>query len=147
MAYAFYLQYVQELDPCPLCYFQRLAMIGMGLVFLVAALHNPGRRGAIFYALLQAAIGGTGAVIAARHVWIQHLPPDQVPSCGMGIFYMLDSLPLLDVINKTLAGSGECAKIDWSFLGLTLPGWNFLLYLGMVAWCFLLIRQETPKKP
>lgn len=142
LAYAFYLQYVQGLDPCPLCYFQRLAMIGLGLVFLAASLHNPGQLGSWLYALLQLGIGGTGAVIAARHVWIQHLPPDQVPSCGMGIFYMLDTLPILDVINKTLAGSGECATVDWTFLGLSIPGWNFIFYIGMIAASFALLRAR-----
>lgn len=142
MAYAFYLQYVQELEPCPLCYFQRLAVIGMGFVFLAAALHNPGQTGALIYAVLQLAIGGTGAAIAARHVWIQHLPADQVPSCGMGIFYMLDTLPVLDLINKTLAGSGECAKVDWTFLGLSLPGWMFLLFLAMIGASFALLRPR-----
>ncbi|MBI3149021.1 MAG: disulfide bond formation protein B [Betaproteobacteria bacterium] len=142
LAYAFYLQFVEELEPCPLCYFQRLAMIGLGLVFLAAALHNPRPRGALVYALLQLLIGGTGAAIAARHVWIQHLPPEQVPSCGMGIFYMLDSLPVFEVINKTLAGSGECAKVDWTFLGLSIPGWNFLFFLGMVLAAFILVRAR-----
>lgn len=146
MAYAFYLQYVAGLEPCPLCYFQRLAVIGMGLVFLVAALHDPARRGAIAYALLQAAIGGGGAAVAARHVWIQSLPPDQVPSCGMGIFYMLDSLPVLDVINKTLAGSGECAKVDWTFLGLSLPGWTFIFFLAMVLASFALAARPSPER-
>ncbi len=142
MAYAFYLQYVEELEPCPLCYFQRLAMIGLGLVFLVATLHNPGQAGTWGYALVQFAIGGSGAAIAARHVWIQHLPPNEVPSCGMGIFYMLDTLPYLDVINKTLAGSGECAKVDWTFLGLSIPGWNFLFFLGMVVASFALLKAR-----
>lgn len=142
MAYAFYLQYVEELEPCPLCYFQRLAMIGLGFVFLAAAIHNPEQRGAWVYASLQLAIGGTGATIAARHVWIQHLPPEEVPSCGMGIFYMLDTLPIFDVINKTLAGSGECAKVDWTFLGLSIPGWNFLFYLGMISASFVLLKAR-----
>ncbi len=142
LAYAFYLQYVEGLEPCPLCYFQRLAMIGLGLVFLAAAVHNPDQRGALAYAVLQLLIGGTGMAVAARHVWIQHLPPEQVPSCGMGIFYMIDTLPILDVINRTLAGSGECATVDWTFLGLSLPGWNFLLYLGMVVASFGLLKAR-----
>src|SRR5207244_579703 len=85
MGYALYLQYVVGLEPCPLCVFQRLAIIAMGVVFLIAAFHNPGRTGATAYALAQLLIGGTGAALAIRQVWLQSLPKDQVPACGMGL--------------------------------------------------------------
>ena len=93
MGYALYLQYVLNLDPCPLCVLQRLCVIAMGLIFLVATFHNPGRTGAAVYALLQLFAGGAGAALAARQVWLQSLPKDQVPSCGMSLNYMLETLP------------------------------------------------------
>ena len=123
MGFALFAQHVLLLDPCPLCVFQRVAVISIGVIFLVAALHDPSGAGRIVYGLLLglAAIGG-GAV-AGRHAWLQQLPPDQVPSCGPGLDYMLDTLPFTEVLGKVFRGSGECAEIVWQFLGLSMPGW------------------------
>lgn len=137
MSYALYLQYVLDLEPCPLCMFQRVALIGMGVVFLVAAVHGPATTGARVYAFLQLLMGGAGAGLALRHLWIQSLPADQVPACGMGIGYMLETLPFLDVIARTLKGSGECAKVDL-VLGLSIPAWTLALFVLLVLWSFVL---------
>jgi disulfide bond formation protein DsbB len=142
MAYALYLQYGVGLEPCPLCIFQRICVIGMGLVFLIAAFHNPGRAGATGYALLQLVIGGAGAGFAARQVWLQSLPKDQVPACGMGLDYMLDTLPFTDVLRKVLEGSGECAEKSWEFLHLSIAGWTLVFFIAMTAVSFALIRRE-----
>src|SRR5947208_11866309 len=104
------------LEPCPLCIFQRVAVIAMGLVFLIAAFHNPGRSGAGAYALLQLLIGGAGAAIATRQVWLQSLPKDQVPPCGMGLDYMLGTLPFSDVLQKVFEVSRECGETGWECL-------------------------------
>ena len=133
MGYALYLQYVMDLEPCPLCILQRVAVIAMGLVFLIAAFHNPGRTGAGVYALLQLVIGGAGAAIASRQVWLQSLPIDQVPACGMGLNYMLETLPFTDVLQKVLEGSGECAEKGWEFLHLSIAGWTLVFFVAMIA--------------
>ena len=121
LGFALYTQLLGGLVPCPLCIFQRIAFTATGLVFLVAGLHAPrnvtAQRGYAILALIAAAIG-TG--IAGRHVWIQHLPPDQVPSCGPGLDYLRELMPLTSVIRKVLTGSGECAKVDWTLLGLSM---------------------------
>jgi len=111
------------LMPCPLCVFQRMAVIALGIVFLVAALHNPVGRGNLVYAGLLAVAAATGAGVAGRHVWLQNLPADQVPSCGPGFDYIIDSFPLSDALKMIFTGSGECASIDWAFLGLSMPAW------------------------
>ena len=85
MLYALYAQYFLQLAPCPLCVFQRMAVILMGLIFLAAALHNPGRAGSLVYALLLLLAAAGGATVAGRHVWLQNLPPDKVPACGPGL--------------------------------------------------------------
>jgi disulfide bond formation protein DsbB len=123
LSYALYAQYGLQLEPCPLCIFQRVAVFAMGAVFLLAALHNPGRRGTLVYAALLAAAGFAGMAVAGRHVWLQNLPPEKVPACGPGLEYMLDAFPLFEVLEVVLSGSGECATIDWSFLGLSMPVW------------------------
>ena len=142
MGYALYLQYVMDLEPCPLCIFQRVAVIAMGLVFLIAAFHNPGRSGAGAYALLQLLIGGAGAAIASRQVWLQSLPKDQVPACGMGLDYMLETLPFSDVLQKVFEGSGECAEKGWEFLHLSIAGWTLVFFVAMIAVSFALVRRD-----
>jgi disulfide bond formation protein DsbB len=114
----------------------------MGIVFLVAMFHNPGRTGATVYALLQLVIGGTGAALATRQVWLQSLPKDQVPACGMSLNYMLDSLPLTDVVRKVFEGSGECAEKGWEFLHLSIAGWTLVFFVAMITATFALVRRD-----
>jgi disulfide bond formation protein DsbB len=123
MGFALFAQHVLLLDPCPLCVFQRVAVISIGLIFLVAALHNPSGAGRSVYSLLLALAAIAGAAVAGRHAWLQQLPPDQVPSCGPGLDYMLETLPFTEVLSTVFKGSGECAEIVWQFLGLSMPAW------------------------
>jgi protein dithiol:quinone oxidoreductase len=142
ICYALYLQYVEGLEPCPLCVFQRICVIVMGVVFLVAGFHHPGRAGATVYALVQLLAGGAGIAFAGRQVWLQSLPPDQVPTCSMGLNYMLDTLPFTDVLKKVFEGSGECAEKSWEFLHLSLAGWMLVFFISMIATSFALIRRD-----
>lgn len=129
LGYGLYLQHVDGLDPCPLCVFQRVAFIALGLVFLLAALHGPGKTGAVVYAVFGGLFAAAGAGIAARHVWLQNLPADQVPACGPGLSYMLEQYAVMRMLEKVLSGSGECAEAGWRFLGLTIPGWSLLWFV------------------
>ena len=142
MGWALWLQFGLGIEPCPLCMFQRVAVCLVGLVFLAAFIQNPRRGGAAGYALVTLVVAGAGVALAARQVWLQALPKDQVPSCGMGISYMLDSLPLSDVIMKTLAGSGECAEKGWVFLDLSIAGWSLVFFVAMIIAMFALIRRD-----
>lgn len=134
MIYALYAQYFLELAPCPLCVFQRIAVIAMGVVFLVAALHKPGRTGSIVYSILLLLGAAGGAAVAGRHVWLQNLPPDKVPACGPGLDFMLDSFPLAEVLKMVLSGSGECAEVSWSLLGLSMPTWVLIAVCGLAIY-------------
>jgi disulfide bond formation protein DsbB len=125
------LQGYLELEPCPLCIFQRVAMIGMAAVFLVAALHNPRGWGARVYGTLILLVAGGGAAIAARQVWLQHLPADQVPACGPELEYMLEAFPLFETIRIVLAGTGDCAEVQWTFLTLSIPEWTLILFITL----------------
>lgn len=129
LAGALYLQYYQYLMPCPLCIFQRVAVIGVGLIALLGALHGRWQRG---YALLTAGAAIAGAAIAGRHVLLQLMPASEVPACGPGLNYMLDTQPLGQVIGIVLRGTGECARIDWMLFGITLPGWSLLGFAGLL---------------
>jgi protein dithiol:quinone oxidoreductase len=133
LGYAWYAQTALGLEPCPLCIFQRVGIAACGLVFLLATLQNPGRTGARIYGVLLLCTALATIGVAARHLWIQHLPEGAVPSCGATLNYMLEIFPLTDVIRKVLSGSGECARINWRFLGLSMPGWVLLSAAGLGA--------------
>lgn len=131
LGYGLYVQHVKFIEPCPLCVLQRLAFIWIGAVALVGALHNPGRAGRWVYGLLVVLGSAAGIIVAGRHVWLQSLPPDQVPECGMGLNYMLETMPFSEVLAQVFYGSGECAQIDWTFAGLSMPWWTLFWYIGL----------------
>ncbi len=133
MAYALFSQYVLGLDACPLCIFQRVAIISLGMVFLVAGIHSPAGLAARAYCASGVVAAAVGAGIAGRHVYIQNLPPDQVPSCGPGLDYIMDAFPIMEAIEMVFTGSGECAEVNWSFLGLSMPGWVLLWFIALAG--------------
>jgi protein dithiol:quinone oxidoreductase len=134
LAYAYYAQFVLHLEPCPLCIFQRLGVFAVGLIFALAAAHDrAGWPRRIYAGLLLLAVLATIGV-AARQLYIQSLPPGSVPACGASLDFMLKVFPLTDVITKVLTGSGECAKVNWRFLGLAMPGWVLIAALSLGCW-------------
>lgn len=139
---ALYLQYVLRQDPCPLCMVQRFIFIAMLAVFAIATLHNPKRTGARIYAALITllALGGVG--VASRHIWIQHLPKDEVPACGPGLDYMLESFPLSEVMQELMHGSGECAAKGWTFLTLGIPEWSLIWYVLLGVWAVMIAFRK-----
>ena len=134
MAYALYAQHVLGLEPCPLCIFQRVAVMITGIIFLLAALHHPGRTGGIVYGVLASLAALGGILVASRHVWIQAQPPGTVAACGATLDYMMQYMPMTTVISKVLSGSGECAEITWRFLGLSMPWWVLFAGAGLLLW-------------
>lgn len=145
MAYALFAEHALGLEPCPLCVFQRVAVIALGLVFLLAALHHPaGRVGARVYAVLLTVAAGAGIAVAGQHVRLQNLPADQVPACGPGLDFMLDVFPLHEAVRMVFTGSGECAEIDWAFLGLSMPAWVLIACVGLGLFGLLVNWRATP---
>jgi len=151
LGFALYLQYYDYQDPCPLCIVQRIAFMALAAIFLVAALHGPGRTGAMVYGGMLLVAAGFGAAIATRHVWLQNLPKDRILECGPGLEYMLKKLPLTQALEKILTGSGECAEVGWKFLGLSIAGWSlvwfvlfgiFAIYLALAG--LKQVRQGRP---
>jgi protein dithiol:quinone oxidoreductase len=131
LGYALYVQHGMFMMPCPLCILQRIAFAAMGIFFVVGAIvgGRPGWARRIS-ALLVALSAAAGAAIAVWHLRLQNLPPSEVPSCsGMDLGYMLDAFPLQTVIEKVFKGSGECAVVDWTFLGISMPGWTLIWYV------------------
>ena len=145
LAYAYYAQVVLHLEPCPLCIFQRVGVFAVGLVFLIAAVHDPVGWARRAYASLLALAALATIGIAIRHLYIQSLPEGSVPACGASLDFMLKVFSLSEVLVKVLTGSGECAKVTWAFLGLAMPAWVLItaLALGIFgAWNNL--RRQVP---
>ena len=135
MAYALFAQYFLNLEPCPLCIFQRVAVISMGIIFLVCSLLEPKSSLAkIISSTLFITSGSFGVAVASRHVWLQNLPSDQVPGCGPGLDFMMSTFPINEVFEMVFNGSGECATIDWSFLSLSMPAWVIICSLFLIAY-------------
>ncbi|WP_058367826.1 disulfide bond formation protein B [Psychrobacter sp. ENNN9_III] len=149
MSYAlFFLQRYMGLSPCPLCIFQRIGLMVMGAFALIAALFNPKTLGLRLILWLGSLAGiGWATTVAARHVWLQHLPADQVPSCGPGLDYWLDTLPMQQVLKEVFAGSGECATIDWTFMGLSIPEQSLIFFsILLLVHILILWRIFRPVK-
>lgn len=137
LLFAYYLEYVHGLKPCPLCVFQRIAMAGVGLFYIIGLIHGPGGVGHRIYAFFASLAALAGAAIAARHVWLFHLPADQVPSCGPGLEYLVDIMPWQEAVATVLRGDASCAEVEGVFMGISLPAWTLvyfvLLSLGSLA--------------
>lgn len=145
MGFGLYLQQWEHLEPCPLCIFQRYAFVVTGLIALIAAIQGPRKIGAWIYGALVAVSAGTGAIIAARQTWLQHNPPNAL-DCGPDLAYMLDSLPLAQVLPKVFKGEGDCAKVVWKFLGLSIPEWAlvwFVLFIIAAALAIVLAPRNA----
>ncbi|MBS0581053.1 MAG: disulfide bond formation protein B [Proteobacteria bacterium] len=133
LGYALYAQFQLGLEPCPLCIFQRIGVALAGVLFLLAALHNPSGGGRYVYAGLVGVAALATAGVAARHVYVQHLPPGSLPSCGAPLAILLKFTPVFTLIKKVLTGSGECGEVNWRFLGLAMPTWVLLCALALAA--------------
>ncbi len=131
LAVAAYFQFIEHLEPCPLCILQRVFVLCVGVVFLLAVLHNPRGWGIRIYGLLAGLFALVGAGISAWHLRLQNLPEDQVPSCGPGLNFMLDNFSLNETLEMVLRGSGECADVLWTFLGLSIPAWTLIAFIGL----------------
>ena len=100
-------------------------------VFRMGEVHHPTGWAGRVYALLMGVVAADGAAVAGRHVWLQNLPPGEVPSCGPGFDYIMESFPLSEALSMIFQGSGECAEVHWQFLGLSMPGWTLICFVGL----------------
>lgn len=127
--FALYLQYQLGEHPCPLCISQRVFVIAVGVLSLGACLHGRARR---VWATLVGLMALVGSGVAARHVWIQHMPADQVPSCGPGLEYMFRNFPLQRALELLFRGDGNCRDIGWTFLSFSIPQWTLVAFAGFL---------------
>jgi disulfide bond formation protein DsbB len=138
LGFGYYLQYFERQDPCPLCLVQRGFYYGVLLVFTVAALHAPGKTGKAIYCAAASILALAGFGVAARQVWLQHLPADQVPACGPDLFFMMQNFPLGRLLEKVFMGSGQCAEVNWRLLGLSIAEWSLAWFAALALYALWL---------
>ena len=129
LAYAYYSQFQLGVEPCPLCIFQRIAFIAMAIGFFIGASHDPRERGRRAYALLVLLGAAAGAAIASYHLWVQHQPPDPMAGCTPGWNYMVENFPISKALKMAFTGHADCAEVNWTFLGLSMPFWTLVSFV------------------
>jgi len=143
VALALVIQTQYNLEPCPLCISQRIVLMVLGLLFLMAAIHNPQKSAWVkFYALLQILTAFGGAGVAIRHWYLQVHKDEMLVDCGVGFDYMFDNFPLKKALTLVFRGTGDCASIDWTFLGLSIPQLALIAFLSIAAYALLLAKKR-----
>jgi|TARA_Y100001973_G_C5147788_1_gene306359 disulfide bond formation protein DsbB len=143
MAAALYLEHVVGLEPCPMCILQRICVVLFGVVCLIASLHGPGRLGRRVYAVLALLFAVAGAATAGRQIWLQSVPADQLEACLPSLEFMMEALPLQDIVRLVFQGSADCAEVNWTLFGMSIPEWSLLGFIGMIGFCLLqLLRRD-----
>lgn len=134
---AIYLEVFVHLEPCPLCIMQRIVFIALAVLFLMGSMLPLRRRVSFYFHFFISLIAILGIITAGRQVWLEHLPPDQIPSCGANIKYLFQVLPFHQALQVVFQGTGSCAKVTWRFLGLSMPAWSllfFIFFTGLAIW-------------
>ena len=129
---AFYMEYEMGLEPCPLCMLQRIVFLVIGIVALASAVHNT-VRGFRNYAIGIVVLSILGAGLSIRHLYLQGLPEEQLPACLPGLSYMVEVFPWQEIMAAMIMGTGECGDVVWTFLGLSIPGWTLVAFIGMAV--------------
>ena len=145
LIFGLYLEHVHGLEACPLCIFQRIAYTVIIFIALIGAIHNPRNLLQNIYKLLMVISAITGAAIAGRQIWLQHLPPELVPECGPGFDYMFNVFPFGEALKMIFTGSGECAEVKWRFIGLSIAEWSLIMFIGIFIATILSIYTSRYK--
>jgi len=144
LAFGLYLQHVVGLEPCPMCIVQRYALVLIALVAIVTALMKS--RGAhLAGAGLMVLLAGFGGFVAARQSWLQWYPPETA-SCGRDFYGMIETFPLKRAIPMIFKGSGDCTKVDWTFLGGSIANWSFVCFVVVIAVGLVLLARQLRRR-
>lgn len=145
IAIALYMQYMMDLVPCALCMTQRVFIIAVGVVALAAWISKASSSKT--YPIVGMVLAIIGGGFSIRHIWLQNLPEDLAPACGPTLGYLLENVPFVEALAVLLQGDGNCAESVWSFLGLTIPGWTLLAFIGLLVLNgFILFLSITRKQ-
>ena len=141
VALALFIQQKYNLEPCPLCISQRIAFMALGVLFLIAAIHNPAQLGRRIYGALHVIAALAGSGISLRHIWVQNHADEIMAECGVGFDYMFENFPLSKALQLVFKGTGDCAKIDWTMFGLTIPQLSLICFVVLAIYALVLVRR------
>ena len=133
MAMALFFEHVMGLVPCPLCISQRIVVVTIGLIGLAAAIHNPGKTGKQGYSAAMVVIALCGAALAIRQLYLEGMPPELAPACLPGLDYLVEVMPIMDLIAVMVSGTGDCTEVQWTLFGISIPGWTLVCFIGYIA--------------
>jgi len=145
IATALYFQHVMGLDPCYLCIVQRVFVLAVGVITFVAFIHNPGALGRRIYAFSAALAALVGSGFSLRQLWLQNLPEELVPTCGPPAEYLFEKFPVDKWLPMLLQGSGDCARVDWTFLGVSIAGWMLFCFWLLALFAFWQGLRRQPR--
>jgi len=139
---ALFIQTQYHLEPCPLCISQRMVFMGLGVLFLLATIINPQKKAPkLIFAALQVLTALGGAGVAIRHWYLQAHKESMIADCGVGFDYMFENFPLKKAFTLIFRGTGDCAAIDWTFLGLSLPQLALIAFVGLAGYAIYLYKK------
>jgi disulfide bond formation protein DsbB len=144
MAVGYIMQYVYDMEPCPLCMTQRVFIVFAGLVALLATVHNPASRGTTVYGFMTSLMAAMGASFSIRQLYLQSLPADLAPACGPSVEYILETFPLSKALQIMLKGDGNCAEVLWTFMGISIPGWTLVAFVMIICAGLYAALRRTP---
>lgn len=140
---AYYLEQQYMLASCPLCILQRVIFMAMAVVFAYGCIGKLAGGMRYVYSSSLIIFSTLGMAIAGRQLWLQYFAPPQKLSCSASIQRLMELYPIFDVLKIILTGSGECAAIDFTILGLSIAAWSFGLFtLISAAMIYVLYLQK-----
>ena len=144
LVFGLYLQHAVGLEPCPMCIVQRYVLALIAIVAGITAATN--KKGLLITGSgLLVLLSGSGAFVAARQSFLQWYPPE-VASCGRDFYGMIEAFPLRRVIPMLFRGSGDCSKVDWTFLGGSIANWSFLCFVAIGLIALTLMARQARKR-
>lgn len=146
VSFSYYFEYVKGLMPCLLCLTQRWSLMLLGVILFVAVIQNPKQLGVRIYAIVTFLIAGLGLYAATRQTWLQHQPSNGAEACMPGLSYLLKTCPLPEVAKRMLAGSPECGRITWEFMGFTMAECSLVFFVVFIALAIAQILLSLNKR-
>lgn len=143
LAYGYYLQFVEGLEPCPLCMTQRICFYLIAIFSVLALITHRAKISRVISQGFIALSAIVGLGVAGRQLWLQSLPEDQVPACGPGFEYIIQTFPLMEAVSIMFRGNGNCAEVDWTFLGLSIAGWAFIAFAGFLTLSIIQLLRKA----
>jgi len=138
----FYMELFLGLKPCLLCQLQRICVVMISVVAIIGLLHKTRTQNwFIAYISLCISFSCLGSALAIRQLYLQSLPAHLAPSCGPDISYLIETLPLIDLLISAIQGDGNCAKVIWQFLGISIPGWVLISLIGLSTYLLISLKK------